>query len=86
VDLLEQYKQQRPDAFQERKPAPADAHGREYGAMIRMAMRLSGGRIRDARQANYTLLVTAVVVGFVALLFFFGIPGSAPTHVNTINP
>ena len=73
MDLLEQYKQQRPEAF---KPSVAaqpttDPYGREYGTMVRLAMRLSGGRIRDARQASYALLAVAVMFGIATLLIFF---------------
>lgn len=64
----------------------ADAYGREYSGMVALAMRLSGGRIRDARQASYVLAVTAGVILLISLLFFFGVPGSAPTQPNFINP
>ena len=88
MDLLEQYKQQRPEAFREQKnTSTADPYGREYGALVRMAMRLSGGAIKDAHQARYALLAITVVCLIASLLFFFGIPGgSAPTQINTINP
>lgn len=86
MDLLEQYKQRHPEAFQEKKPVATDPYGREYGMLIRLAIQLSRGYIRDARQANYALLTIAIVVGLAALLFFFGVPGSAPTQMNTINP
>ncbi|OGZ96199.1 MAG: hypothetical protein A3J10_02290 [Candidatus Sungbacteria bacterium RIFCSPLOWO2_02_FULL_54_10] len=77
MDLLEQYKQQRPEAFQEQKPAPADAYGREYGAMIRMAMRLSGGRIRTAKQADMALIAFASIALVISLFFFFRDSGPA---------
>ncbi len=88
MDLLEQYKQQNPEAFREKKPAPmADAYGREYSTLVAFVMRFSGGRIRDAKQASYVLLGIAGVIAVVSLLFFTGIPGtSAPTQLNTINP
>ena len=87
MDLLSQYKQDHPEAFQEKKAVPmADEYGRTYPAMVRLAMRLSGGRIRTAQQANYALLAAVVVIILVALLLFFGVPGSAPTQPNIINP
>lgn len=87
MDLLDQYKQQRPEAFQEQKPPPAaDPYGRELGTFVRLAMRLSGGHIHDARQANFALLTVAVIFCVIALLLFFGISGSAPTQPNLINP
>lgn len=88
MDLLEQYKQQNPEKFRDQKPAPmADAYGREYSGMIAFVIRLSGGRIRDAKQANYALLVIAGAITLAAVLFFTGIPGaSAPPQPNIINP
>jgi len=76
MDLLEQYKQQNPEKFREKKPAPmADAYGREYSGLVAFVIRLSGGRIRDAKQASYALAIAAAVIFFVSLLFFFGVPG-----------
>ncbi len=78
MDLLEQYKQQRPEAFKPVVPQPAtDPYGREYGAMVRLVMRMSGGRIRDARQASYVLIAVAAVFLTVSLFFFFR--GSGPS-------
>ena len=71
MDLLEQYKQQNPKAFQEKKPAPmTDEYGRVYTGMIAFVIRLSGGRIRDARRANYALMVGVVLVISIAILFY----------------
>ncbi len=88
MDLLEQYKQQNPEAFREKKSAPmADAYGREYSWLVALGIRLSGGRIQNAKQASYALLAVAAVFVLASLLFFTGIPGtSAPTQLNTINP
>lgn len=79
MDLLEQYKQQRPEAFQEQKPSTpaADAYGREYGAIVRFAMRLSGGRIRNARQASVVLIAAAGIAFAVSLFLFFRTGGSS---------
>ncbi|MEK7099169.1 MAG: hypothetical protein AAB916_01480 [Patescibacteria group bacterium] len=76
MDLLEQYKQQRPEAFREQKQAPtADKYGRTYGGMTALVIRMSGGRIQDARGAMRVLLIAAVVTLLLSLLFFYGIPG-----------
>jgi len=76
MDILEQYKQQRPEAFRGQKPAQmADAYRREYTGMIALIMRLSGGRIRDAKQANYFLFGLAAIIGSVALILFFRLLG-----------
>ena len=73
MDLLEQYNKDHPEALREQKPLYAtDPYGREYPAIVRMVMRLSGGRIKDARQANYALMVFAVLALFVSLFLFFG--------------
>ena len=72
MDLLEQYKQQNPAAFREQKQVPAaDEYGRAYTGMVAFVMRLSGGRIRDARQASYVLLVVSAVIMVVSLVLFF---------------
>ena len=76
MDLLSQYKQDHPEAFQKQKPQPAtDPYGREYRAMMRFVMRLSGGRIRDARQASYALLVVAVIIALISAFLFFNPAG-----------
>ncbi len=74
MDLLSQYKQQNPEAFQEKKPLPlTDEYGRTYSGMVAFVIRLSGGRIRDARQASYALLgVVAFIIIISLSLFFYG--------------
>ena len=73
MDLLEQYKQQNPEKFREQKPTQmADEYGREYPAMVALVIRLSGGRIKDARQASYVLLGIMVHISIIALFLFFG--------------
>lgn len=72
MDLLSQYKQDHPEVFQEKKRPPlTDEYGRAYTGMIAVVMRLSGGRIKDARRASYALLVFAVLVLVVSLVLFF---------------
>ena len=76
MDLLEQYKQQNPEAFREKKPAPmADAYGREYSSMTAWVIRLSGGRIRGAKQASYALLGIAIIIGLITFVLFAGQSG-----------
>lgn len=78
MDLLEQYKQANPSAFQAVAPqAPRDPYGREYGFFVRLAMRASGGRIRTAAQANAALLAAAAV--FMAASLFFFLRSSGPS-------
>lgn len=90
MDLLSQYKQDHPEAFQERKPAPmTDEYGRTYTGMIALVMRLSGGRIKDARQASYMLFgmigVFMLMTVIVLLIFNTAHSGkSSPQEVEQL--
>ena len=78
MDILEQYKKEHPKTFKPTATQPVtDPYGREYGAMVRLAMGLSGGRLRTVQQANYALLAFAGVVLLVSLFFFFRSGGPA---------
>lgn len=81
MDLLSQYKQDHPEAPR-KKPSSSltDEYGREYSRMVALVMRLSGGRIRDARTASYVLVIAAVVILITALTFFYW---SAGNDINT---
>ena len=71
MDLLEQYKQQNTEAFREQKPRPlTDEYGNAYTGMTALVMRLSGGRIRDAKQVGYVLLAIAAGAAAVASFLF----------------
>ncbi len=74
MDILSQYKEQHPEAFKEK---PQWQPPSEYGFFIRLVMRLSGGRIREARQASLALVIAAGVV-FVASIgiFIYSFSGS----------
>ena len=76
MDLLSQYRQEHPESFQEKQ---AWTPPRDYGFFIRLAMRLSGGRIRDVNTASYALAIVAGVILIVSLFLFFGIPGVGST-------
>ena len=69
MDILKQYNQQFPEA---NKPAPQWQPPEEYGAVVRLAIKLSGGRIRDEKQANAVLIAVAIVFFILTawLLFF----------------
>ena len=76
MDLLEQYKQQNPEKFREKKPAPmADPYGREYSTLVALVMRLSGGKIRDAKQASYALLGVVVIIAVISGILFLRLLG-----------
>ena len=71
MDLLSQYKQQHPEAFREQKQMPmADEYGREYSGMIAFVMRVSGGKIKDIKQAMYILLAVATIIGLLSFVLF----------------
>lgn len=76
MDLLSQYKQDYPEAFQEKKPVSlTDEYGRTYSGMVAVVMRLSGGRINDARRASYVLLAVTGVILLATVLVFSGVFG-----------
>lgn len=89
MDILEQYKQQYPEADRASKPAPmANAYGREYSGMTPWVIGISGGRIRNARQASMTLLITSAVIAAGALTILFwssGTQTSLPKNFNQID-
>ena len=76
MDILQKYKEQYPQESQEKKPSSPlmDEYGHEYSAMERLAIRVSGGRIKTGRQASYALLGVMGVVLLLSLLLFFGVP------------
>ena len=76
MDLLEQYKQQNPEKFREQRPAQmTDAYGREYSGINAFIIRLSGGKIRDAKQASYALLGVAAVIAAISGVLFLRLLG-----------
>lgn len=89
MDLLSQYKQDHPEAPR-KKPSSSltDEYGREYSRMVALVMRLSGGRIKDARQASYVLLGIAVIIALVSLVLFFrtGTPGPSGPIIPVAGP
>ena len=66
----------------------SDAYGREYTSMVAWVVRLSGGRIRDARQASIALLILSAIVVISALMvsFWSGTSQNAlPDNFNKID-
>lgn len=72
MDILEQYEKSLP---QEPRQAPQWESSGEYGALIRLVMRFSGGRIQDERHANLVLIIAAVVIFGISILILIN-PGS----------
>ncbi|MEK7082360.1 MAG: hypothetical protein AAB915_01630 [Patescibacteria group bacterium] len=80
MDFLSQYKQEHPEAFQEKKRTPiTDEYGRVYTGMIAVVIRLSRGRIRDARTASYVLLGGAILIAIISLVLYFRSGTSGPS-------
>ena len=74
MDLLEQYKQQHPEAFRPRENTGLGAD--EYGFLIKLAIRLPGGFVQNAKQATRVLLGAAGLVFVVAIVLFLRSGGS----------
>ncbi|MEK7082981.1 MAG: hypothetical protein AAB972_02320 [Patescibacteria group bacterium] len=79
MDILAQYEKENPK--QEQAPQNMyDDQSEEYGAIIRLVMKVSGGKIQGVRQANMVLIVAAGIMIITTLMLLFGLPGSsAPT-------
>lgn len=75
MDILKQYEKQNPEISQ----IPASQELQEGSFLARMAMRLSGGRIKDAKQANYVLL-GVMIFCFVFAIVIYNVmgPGTVP--------
>ena len=77
MGLLQQYQQEHPESL--RRPPRPSQNGAEAGFLTGIAMRFSGGKIRDAKQANVLLLIIAVALLVVsAAIFAWTFGGSAP--------
>ena len=85
MDILKQYNQQFPEA---NKPAPQWQPPEEYGAIVRLAIKLSGGRIRDEKQANAVLIAIAIVFFILTawLLFSSGSPSGGENLLKKFPP
>ena len=84
MGLLENYKEQNPQAF---KAAPQWQPSREYGFFIRFVMRLSRGKIQDVNTVSKILLVVVIAVVITATVIFFWGPsgGVAQPSKDLIN-
>lgn len=67
MDLLGQYNANNPDKSADAS-SPVDLKGQSF--LIKLAFKLSGGAVRDMRQANYVLAGVAVlfVIGSIIAL------------------
>lgn len=79
MDILGQYEKQTPQQPQAPQHTYTDA-SQDNTPVISLIMRLSRGRIRDARQANFVVVIITVALTIIFLLSIIGLPGSsAPT-------
>ncbi len=85
MDLLSQYKQDRPEAL---RPTPQWEPPKEFGFFIRLVMRLSGGRIREVNRASYVLLGIAIITVIVSAVLYFqsGTPGPSGRIIPVAGP
>lgn len=67
MDILKQYEKQDPEISH----VSAPQEFQDESSLVRTVMRLSGGRIRDPKQANYVLLGFAIILIVVSLFLFF---------------
>lgn len=66
MDILEKYEKENPQLFSQ---TPSGEPSEEYGVLPRLVIRFFGGRIENERQANFVLVIVAVLL--VALSAFF---------------
>ncbi len=83
MDILGQYEKQSSES-PSHAPAwkPSQEMG-EGGSLVQFVIRISGGKIKNVRQATYALLAGAGILILVSLFIFFG-TGSVPK--NTFPP
>jgi len=69
MDILKQYEKQNPEVHSQ---APAQLQlSEDIGFLVRMTMKLSGGRIQNERQANKVLIGIVCLMAITAALVLF---------------
>ena len=68
MDILEQYEKQNPETLSRSNKYDISREFQEESFLVRFVMRLSGGRIQDARQACFVLLGVAGVLFILAFI------------------
>lgn len=84
MDILGQYEKQSSEPSSHAPAWKPPQEIGEGGSLVQFVIRLSGGKIKDARQATYVLLVFASVLILASLFIFFG-TGSAPKNAFSPN-
>ena len=97
MDILQKYNEENPEAPSR---SPEWDPSQEYSFLIRLIMRLSGGKIQSVPEANVILIVLAVIIFSIAFIIvanpFEGgrpipenmiyLPGQPPRLGPTITP
>ncbi|MDP3779356.1 MAG: hypothetical protein Q8R30_04930 [bacterium] len=69
MDILKQYEKQNPEI---RPQAPVQSHlSEDSGFLVRMTMKLSGGRIQNEQQANKMLVGIVCLMAVISALLLF---------------
>ena len=79
MDILGQYEKQTSESPPQRSVWHPSQEIGEGGSLVQFVIRLSVGKIKDARQATYVLLTFAGILILVSLFIFLG-TGSAPKN------
>ncbi|MDP3769656.1 MAG: hypothetical protein U1A23_01315 [Candidatus Sungbacteria bacterium] len=82
MDILKKYNE---ETSQSSSQAPQLNLSREYGAITNAVIRLSGGAVKDGKQATLVLLAIAAVVG-VSVYFFLSSGRSDLPPLKVISP
>lgn len=75
MDILKQYEKENPEISQ----TPASSKFQEGGFLIRMVMRLSGGRVGDVASANFILVGIIIFFLIISVYFFYKSSGNQRT-------
>jgi hypothetical protein len=77
MDILEQYEKQSPQISAQPDQWGALREFRDESFLVRLVVRLSGGRIQNVKQASYVLLGFAVVMILISIFLLFGTGSSS---------
>jgi len=83
MDILKKYNE---ETSQSSSQAPQLNLSQEYGALTNAIIRISGGAVKDGRQANVILLVIAIVVVGASVYFFLFSGRSDLPPLKVISP
>ena len=70
MDILKQYEQQSPDASRQSVGRELSQEAQSNGPIVRFVIKISGGLVSNARQANSVLAVAAIGMIVIAVIIF----------------